>query len=91
MRDERIKYLGRIRWIASRRAWTELAFTRAEELFQTAANPDDVVAPVAYLAFLDFYDVSNRGPFYRQINDGYFLRDIFKGYTQTIRLRNIKL
>lgn len=87
-KDRRFKYWARFRLIPDRKRWTELAFERKDDLFLVAANPDDVEVPAIYLAFLNFFNVTDRGPFYRQENNAYIQRDIFKGVRLTTSLKN---
>ncbi len=88
LRDNAWKYSGQLRFIPSRKRWTELGVSYSKDIFQTAANPDGVVAPSAYLAFLNFYQVSERGPFMREAREIYFQRDLFKGVRFRVDFKN---
>jgi len=87
-KDSRFKYSGSIRYIPSRKRWTELVLERSDDLVQVAANLSGVVVPGAYAASLNFFNVLDRSPFYRQENSFYVQSDLFKGFRQTVRLRN---
>ncbi len=88
-KDERFKYMARLRYIPFRKRWTEIAVERSEEITQFAVNPDGVAAPGAFIASLSFFNVSTRTPFYKKENTAYIQRDLIKGVTQTVRFRNI--
>ncbi len=85
--DNRVKYSGRLRYIPSRKNWTEIVVQRSEDILQLAANPSGVVVPGAFAASLNFFGVSTRSPFYKTENNLYIQHDIFKGVTQTVSLR----
>ncbi|TAE07715.1 MAG: carboxypeptidase-like regulatory domain-containing protein [Bacteroidetes bacterium] len=89
-KDERFKYVARLRYIPYRKLWTEMAIERNEDILQFAVNPDGVAAPGAFLASLNFFNVSTRSPFYKKENNAYIQRDIIKGVTQSVRFRNIQ-
>jgi hypothetical protein len=86
--DKRFKYSGRVRFIPNRKHWTEFAVERKEDIIQFAVNPDGVAVPGAFVASLNFFNVSRRSPFYKTENSAYLERDLVKGVTQTIRFRN---
>ncbi len=85
--DRRFKYSGKLRYIASRKNWTEIVAQRSEDMLQLAANPSGVVVPGAFAASLNFFGVSTRSPFYKTENNLYIQHDFFKGFTQTVSLR----
>ncbi len=87
-RDGRLKYSGRIRYIPSRKVWTEMGLERREDIYQVAANPNGVTVPGAYLASLNFFDVESRGPFYQEQNSFYVQTDVVRGFTQKVSLIN---
>jgi len=89
LKDERLKYMARLRYIPYRKLWTEIAIERNEDITQFAVNPDGVAVPGAFIASLSFFNVDTRAPFYRKENNAYIQRDIIKGITQTVRFRNI--
>lgn len=86
--DKWTKYNSRLRFIPTRRPWTELAVGRTEDIAQFAVNPDGINIPEAFLASLTWGFLSRRSPFYKVENYGYFQTDLFKGVTASFRFRN---
>ncbi|GAB4395962.1 MAG: DUF5686 and carboxypeptidase-like regulatory domain-containing protein [Microscillaceae bacterium] len=88
-RDARFKYGARLRYIPSRKRWTEIVAERSDDLVQMAANPDGLRVFEAFQASLRFFNVDDRSPFYRQESNFYVQTDLFKGFTQTVQFRNL--
>lgn len=89
--DKRFKYSARLRYIPSRKHWTEIGIQRREEISQAAVNPDGVAVSEVFLSSLTFFNVDTRSPFFKKENIFYVQSDIFKGFTQTVRFRNYEL
>ena len=87
-KDKRMKYSARLRYIPTKKRWTEIGIERKEDIFQAGANPEGVVDAGAFVASLNFFDVESRSPFFMERNTGYIQTDLFKGFTQTVRIKN---
>ena len=89
--DKKWKYSARLRFIPSRKRWTELGAEHSYDITQVAVNPDGVNIPAAYLSSLNFFNVSQRSPFYKTETNFFVQSDLVKGFTQTVRFRNAYL
>jgi hypothetical protein len=84
--DKRWKYQAGVRFIPHRKSWTQFGYLRTEDISQIAINPNGVNVPGAFLASLTFGNLANRSPFWKVENNFFAQSDIFKGYTQTVKL-----
>ncbi|MCU0444697.1 MAG: DUF5686 and carboxypeptidase regulatory-like domain-containing protein [Microscillaceae bacterium] len=84
--DRRWKYSAGVRFIPHRKSWTQFGYTRSEDIIQVAVNPNGVNVPGAFLASLTFGNLANRSPFWKAENNFFVQSDLFKGYTQSVRL-----
>jgi hypothetical protein len=85
--DQKFKYAGQVRMLPSRKNWTEIILSRQHDIMQAANNSDALASSGIFLASLNFGSVSGRSPFYLTENRLSIQRDIFKGYTQSVTLR----
>jgi hypothetical protein len=86
--DKRFKYSGQTRFLPSRKIWTEIILGRNEDIMQIANNSDGLVNSGAFLASLNFFNVSQRSPFFRKENFMAVQTDFFKGFTQSVKFRH---
>lgn len=86
--DKRFKYSVGLRFIPHRKSWTNFGYTRTEDIAQMAINPNGVNVPAAFVAALTFGNLAGRSPFWKVENNFYAQSDIFKGFTQTVKLNN---
>lgn len=90
-KDKELKYGGRIRFIPSRKRWTEIGVEHRHDILQVGANSESVVTAGAFVASLSFFNVSDRSPFYMNRTNAFIQSDIAKGFTQTLRITNLQL
>ncbi len=85
--DKRFKYNGQMRFLPSRKIWTEITVGRNEDIVQIANNQDALASSGVFLASLNFFNVSTRSPFFRKENFFAVQTDFFKGFTQVVKFR----
>ncbi|MDQ4139010.1 MAG: DUF5686 and carboxypeptidase regulatory-like domain-containing protein [Bacteroidota bacterium] len=84
--DKRFKYETSARYIISRKTWSEVGFTRREDIERVGLMSDKLSDSPFLTGFSRFGDL--RRPFYVAQTNGYLQRDIFPGIMQRISLSN---
>lgn len=84
-RDGRFKYKGSARFILSRRKWSEIGFSDKFDLQQVGINTDRVSDNTLFLASSRFGDLKR--PYHQHESAVWAQREIFKGFTERITLR----
>ncbi|RDC63041.1 DUF5686 and carboxypeptidase-like regulatory domain-containing protein [Adhaeribacter pallidiroseus] len=84
--DKRFKYEASGKYIFSRKKWSEIGFTRKEDL-QQAGLMSDKLADSPFLTGFSRFGTLRR-PFYVQQTSAYLQRDLFPGLMQRITLSN---
>ncbi|QMU28401.1 DUF5686 and carboxypeptidase-like regulatory domain-containing protein [Adhaeribacter radiodurans] len=84
--DKRFKYETSARFIISRKKWSEVGFTRKEDVERVGLMSEKLEDSYFLTGFSRFGDL--RRPFYLTQTSGYLQRDIFPGLRQRISLSN---
>ncbi|PSR53021.1 hypothetical protein AHMF7605_05505 [Adhaeribacter arboris] len=84
--DKRVKYEASGRYIISRKKWSEIGFTRREDIERVGLMSEKLADSYFLTGFSRFGDL--RRPFYVTQTSSYLQRDIFPGLTQRISLSN---
>jgi hypothetical protein len=87
-KDRRVKYEIGIDYLLHKKTWTKVGIYRLDDLNQVALLNESYnnTTNNIFKAFVRWRRVSDRRPFYHQINRAYFQTDIAKGLTQKVTL-----
>nr|WP_155212184.1 DUF5686 and carboxypeptidase-like regulatory domain-containing protein [Fulvivirga aurantia] len=88
--DDRYKYQGRVRYIASRDIWTTIDLQYTNDIDQVGLAAEDLLGNSIFLTATRFGELVR--PYYYEQGKVSFQRQLFKGYRQTIsgRYRSFK-
>ncbi|MBX7124891.1 MAG: DUF5686 and carboxypeptidase regulatory-like domain-containing protein [Cyclobacteriaceae bacterium] len=86
-KDERVKYHAMVQRILSRRHWTTLTFTSRYDLGRVGVDDENLADNFLFLAYQKF-GVFRRGYYFNESKLN-FQRELFKGFTQRIAVRQL--
>lgn len=86
--DERFKYGAGLKYISSRIPWTEIGYRHQNDLRQVAFLDNNDFNSSLFDAFIRWGNISNNKPIDIISDEVYMQRDIFKFFTQRVRLRH---
>ncbi len=85
-RDQTVKYGLGVEHILARKPWTVVGFRRSYDLERVGVSADNLNANSIFSAYSRFGTI--RQPFFQEDNTLYIRREMGRGFTQTISLRN---
>ncbi len=85
-RDEQLKYSANIEYILSRKPWTVIGVKRSYDLERLGVSADNIGNNSLFAAYSRFGTL--RRPYFQEENLVYFRREMGRGFTQTLALRN---
>ncbi|MBN8826947.1 MULTISPECIES: DUF5686 and carboxypeptidase-like regulatory domain-containing protein [unclassified Spirosoma] len=85
-RDEQLKYSANIEYIISRKPWTVFGVKRSYDLERLGVSADNIGNNSLFAAYSRFGTI--RRPYFQEENLVYFRREMGRGFTQTLALRN---
>lgn len=85
-KDQTIKYSAGVEHILSRKPWTVIGFRRSYDLERVGVSADNIGNNSIFAAYSRFGTI--RRPFFQEDNLLYVRREIGRGFTQTLALRN---
>ncbi|MCS6821070.1 MAG: DUF5686 and carboxypeptidase regulatory-like domain-containing protein [Microscillaceae bacterium] len=87
--DEQFKYDVNIRYLISRKPWTLVGIRNKQEveMISAVASNEDTETGL-FTASMRFADMESRQPYWKNERSIFAQRDLFKGFTQKIILRN---
>ncbi|MFD2573844.1 DUF5686 family protein [Spirosoma soli] len=84
--DERFKYSANIEYILNRKPWTVIGVRRTYDLERVGVSADNIGNNSLFAAYSRFGTI--RRPYFQEENLAYFRREMGRGFTQTLALRN---
>ncbi|KAA5546718.1 DUF5686 and carboxypeptidase-like regulatory domain-containing protein [Adhaeribacter rhizoryzae] len=84
--DQRLKYGANVRYIITRKHWSEVGFSRREDLQRVGFMSEKLAASPFLMGFSRFGDL--RRPVFTKETSAYLQRDISRGVTQRISIAN---
>lgn len=84
--DEQLKYSANIEYILSRKPWTVIGVKRSYDLERVGVSTDNIGNNSLFAAYSRFGTI--RRPYFQEENMVYFRREMGRGFTQTLALRN---
>lgn len=84
--DQTFKYSANIEYIASRKPWTVFGVRRTYDLERIGVSADNIGNNSLFAAYSRFGTI--RRPYYQEENLAYFRREMGRGFTQTLAIRN---
>ncbi|MDB5262905.1 MAG: hypothetical protein JWQ14_2186, partial [Adhaeribacter sp.] len=84
--DQRLKYGTNVRYIISRKHWSEVGFSRREDMQRVGFMSEKLASSPFLMGFSRFGDL--RSPILTKETSAYLQRDISRGVTQRITLAN---
>jgi hypothetical protein len=84
--DQKLKYGTNVRYIITRQHWSEVGFSRREDLQRVGFMSEKLAASPFLMGFSRFGDL--RRPVFTKETSAYLQRDISRGVTQRITLAN---
>ncbi|QJW89490.1 carboxypeptidase-like regulatory domain-containing protein [Spirosoma taeanense] len=85
-RDQAFKYSANIEYILHRKPWTVLGVRRSYDLERIGISTDNIGDNSLFAAYSRFGTI--RRPYFQEDNLLYFRRELGRGFTQTLALRN---
>ncbi|GAB3493536.1 DUF5686 and carboxypeptidase-like regulatory domain-containing protein [Spirosoma knui] len=85
-KDETFKYSANVEYIVNRKPWTVLGARRTYDLERVGVSADNIGNNSLFAAYSRFGTI--RRPYFQEENLLYFRREMGRGFTQTIALRN---
>ncbi|QMW04431.1 DUF5686 family protein [Spirosoma foliorum] len=84
--DEQVKYSANIEYIVSRKPWTVIGVKRSYDLERIGVSTDNIGNNSLFAAYSRFGNI--RRPYFQEENLVYFRREMGRGFTQTLAVRN---
>lgn len=84
--DQTVKYSANIEYILSRKPWTVVGVRRSYDLERVGVSADNIGNNSLFAAYSRFGTI--RRPYFQEENLVYFRRELGRGFTQTLALRN---
>ncbi|GEO06851.1 membrane protein [Adhaeribacter aerolatus] len=84
--DQKLKYGTNVRYIITRKHWSEVGFSRREDVQRVGFMSEKLAASPFLMGFSRFGDL--RRPIFTKETSAYLQRDISRGVTQRITLSN---
>lgn len=85
-KDRRFKYSAGVEYILNRKPWTVVGVQRTYDLERLGVSADNIGGNSLFGAFARFGTI--RRPYFQEDNLLYFRREMGKGFTQLVALRN---
>ena len=85
-RDRTLKYSGGIEYVLNRKPWTVLGVRRTYDLERIGVSADNIGNNSLFSAYSRFGTI--RRPYFQEDNLMYVRREMGRGFTQTVALRN---
>lgn len=84
--DQTFKYGGTIEYIVSRKPWTVIGARHTYDLERVGVSADNIGNNSIFAAYSRFGTI--RRPYFQEENLVYFRRELGRGFTQTVAMRN---
>ncbi|GAB3940185.1 DUF5686 and carboxypeptidase-like regulatory domain-containing protein [Spirosoma harenae] len=84
--DQQLKYSANIEYIINRKPWTVIGGRRTYDLERVGVSADNIGNNSLFAAYSRFGSI--RRPYFQEENLVYFRREMGRGFTQTLALRN---
>ena len=84
--DQRFKYSASVDYILSRKPWTVLGFRHTYDLERIGVSGDNIGGNSLFAAYSRFGTI--RRPYFQEESMAYLRREMGRGFTQTLALRN---
>ncbi|WP_080241187.1 DUF5686 and carboxypeptidase-like regulatory domain-containing protein [Spirosoma rigui] len=84
--DRAFKYSAGIEYVLNRKPWTVIGVRRTYDLERVGVSADNIGNNSLFSAYSRFGTI--RRPYFQEDNLAYFRRELGRGFTQTIALRN---
>ncbi|GAB2563209.1 DUF5686 and carboxypeptidase-like regulatory domain-containing protein [Spirosoma aerophilum] len=84
--DQQLKYSANIEYILSRKPWTVVGVRQSYDLERVGVSADNIGNNSLFGAYARFGNI--RRPYFQLENLAYFRRELGRGFTQTVALRN---
>jgi len=84
--DRTLKYSAGVEYVVNRKPWTVLGIRRTYDLERIGVSADNIGNNSLFAAYSRFGTI--RRPYSQQENLAYFRRELGRGFTQTVALRN---
>ncbi|GAB3886405.1 DUF5686 and carboxypeptidase-like regulatory domain-containing protein [Spirosoma agri] len=84
--DQTFKYSANIEYVLSRKPWTVIGARRTYDLERVGVSADNIGNNSLFAAYSRFGTI--RRPYFQEENLVYFRREIGRGFTQTLAMRN---
>jgi hypothetical protein len=84
--DQQVKYSANIEYILSRKPWTVVGFRKSYDLERVGVSADNIGNNSLFAAYSRFGTI--RRPYFQEERLVYFRREMGRGFTQTLALRN---
>lgn len=85
-RDQAFKYSAGVEYVLNRKPWTVIGVRRTYDLERIGVSADNIGNNSLFAAYSRFGTI--RRPYFQEDNLAYFRRELGRGFTQTIALRN---
>ncbi|GAB3758728.1 DUF5686 and carboxypeptidase-like regulatory domain-containing protein [Spirosoma pomorum] len=85
-RDQQFKYSGNIEYILNRKPWTVIGVRYTYDLDRVGVSSDNIGNNSLFAAYTRFGTL--RRPYFQEDHLVYFRRELGKGFTQTLAMRN---
>ncbi|MFD2933408.1 DUF5686 family protein [Spirosoma flavum] len=84
--DQKFKYSANIEYILSRKPWTVIGVRQTYDLERVGVSADNIGNNSLFAAYSRFGTI--RRPYFQEEKLAYFRREMGRGFTQTVALRN---
>ncbi|UFH53020.1 DUF5686 and carboxypeptidase-like regulatory domain-containing protein [Spirosoma sp. KNUC1025] len=84
--DQKVKYSGSLEYIISRKPWTVVGFRHTYDLERIGVSADNIGNNSLFAAYSRFGTI--RRPYFQDENLVFIRREMGRGFTQTLALRN---